>query len=345
MNTLTSNTLTDTHQLIESAIDDKLTELTTDKYTKIEFEWSNQFDTDIQHIGTIKLNGHSIPHQTNPSLLNYKEKQLPIICCCKSSTEHRAPGEFYNPRGLGVHCKTGHIFIADRDNNRIQVLSRNGDYLSTLGSQPDFNKPRGICINQDKLLVTDEHSVSMYDLNGRLIRRIGSKGNKEGEFNIPFGLDVCKGNYYIYVCDFLNDRVQILTYYLHFHSMLGIGVLKRPQDIKIKQDKIFVLAESDPCLFVFTLEHILINRLISLGEDKQLNNPGCFDVDTANNIIISDRGIQCVLVFNLKGEKIHEIGKKGEAVGEFVDPFGLAIDNLGRIIVICNKETASLQIF
>ena len=36
--------------------------------------------------------------------------------------------------------------------------------------------------------------------------------------------------------------------------MLGIGVFQCPRDIKIKQDKIFVLDESDPCQFVFTLE-------------------------------------------------------------------------------------------
>ena len=344
----------DTQRLIHSTISNKLTELTAVTYNTIVFDWNNQFNTDIEHIGTIKLNGGIYPKHNVPIVPDYREKQLPLIYCCKSSTEQSSvPGVFCNPRGVGVHYKTGRIFIADRDNNRIQIFSRNGDYLSSITNDYFYNskltndvkRPRGICVYQDKLFVTDEHRVSVYELNGVLIKRKGSEGDGEGEFKIPFGLDVSMVNDNIYVCDYNNHRVQIFTEDLSFHSMLGIGVIKSPLAVKITKDNIFVLDESDPCLFVFTSDHMLINRLITRGENKQTQYPADFTIDKGNNILISDLNNQCVLVFSSKGDKIQEIGRKGQGIGEFVKPFGIALDNTGRIVVVCNKDSGCLQIF
>ena len=208
-----------------------------------------------------------------------------------------------------------------------------------------MNKPIGICTSQNKVFVTQcsGHCINMYELKGKLIKSVGSEGNGEAQFNNPFGLDVSDRNNNIYVCDCNNHKIQILTEELKYHSVLGIDLLKHPRDVKVTRDRVLVLACSDPCMFVFNSDHVLTNRLITIGVGKQTNNPLCFDIDREYNIIMSDLDNHCVYVFNQDGEQIHKFGKEGQGIGEFYHPYGIALDNAGRIIVVCQKNTNCLQ--
>ena len=111
------------------------------------------------------------------------------------------------------------------------------------------------------------------------------------------------------------------------------------------RDRVLVLDESDPCMFVFDSDHVLTNRLITRGVGKQTNRPRYFDIDREYNIIMSDYSNHCVYVFNQGGKQIHKFGKEGQGIGEFYHPFGIALDNTGRIIVVCEKDTNCLQFF
>ena len=185
----------------------------------------------------------------------------------------------------------------------------------------------------------------MYELEGKLIKSVGSEGNREAQFNNPFGLDVSDRTNNIYVCDYYNHRIQILTEELKYHSMLGIDLVRYPRDVNVTRDRVLVVAESDQCMFVFDSDHFLTNRLITRGVGKQTNYPYCFDIDREYNIIMSDCNNHCVYVFNQEGEQIHKFGKEGQGIGEFYQPFGIALDNTGRIIVVCEKNTNCLQFF
>ena len=50
-------------------------------------------------------------------------------------------------------------------------------------------------------------------------------------------------------------------------------------------------------------------------------------------------------VFSQEGEQIHKFGKRGQNLGEFYYPYGIVLDNTGRIIAVDHKNTALLQIF
>ena len=127
--------------------------------------------------------------------------------------------------------------------------------------------------------------------------------------------------------------------------MLGIDLLKYPHDVKVTRDRVLVLAGSDPCMFIFNSDHVLTNRLITRGDGKQTDFPFCFDIDREYNIIMSDHSNHCVYVFNQEGEQIHKFGKEGQVIGEFYRPCGIALDNTGHIIVVCEKNTNCLQFF
>ena len=348
--TLSSNKLCDVNEIILSTIDKKIAELTADTDSSIEFEWDSLFETGIEQLGSIKLNGltNISPSRTfsphvKPVVPDYKAKQLPTAYCCKKSSQQKAPGELNNPKCIAVHYITGNIYIADASNHRVQVFTCNGDYLFMFDEK--MNCPLGICITHNRVLVTQHsgHCINMYELEGKLIKSVGSKGSGEAQFNYPLGLSVSDVTNNIYVCDCNNNRVQILTEDLKFHSMLGIGAFNNPLDIKVTRDRVLVLDQSDTCLFVFDSNHILTNRLITSGIGKQTSNPVCFDIDREYNIIMSDLWNHCVYVFNQEGEEIHRIGKEGQGIGEFINPWGIALDNAGRIVVVCHKETNCLQ--
>ena len=143
------------------------------------------------------------PPHVKPVVPDYKTKQLPTAYCCKRSSKQKSPGELNNPYGIAIHYKTGNIYIADSGNHRVQVFTCNGDYLFKFSEK--MNLPVGICISQNKVLVTQfaGHCINMYELEGKLIMSVGSEGNGKAQFKHPFGLDVSDVNNNIYVCDFL----------------------------------------------------------------------------------------------------------------------------------------------
>ena len=349
---LKANQLTKTRDIIITQIDKQLTELTADADTNIEFVWDNLFETDIEQLGSIKLNDQmnisptrTFSPQVKPVVPDYKTKQLPTAYRCKKSSDKKSPGELNYPRCMSIHYKSGNIYIADEDNHRVQVFSYNGDYLFMFSEK--MNDPRGICVFQNTVFVTQSNCscVNMYELEGKLIKSVGSYGNGESQFNHPYGIDVSDRNHNIYVCDCYNNRVQILTEELKYHSMLGIGLFTNPCDIKVTRDRVLVLDMSDPCMFIFNSEHLLINRIITRGSGKLTSSPRSFDIDRDYNIMMSDYSNDCVYVFNKEGEQIHKFGKRGQGIGEFCSPWGIVLDNTGRIIVVCCKDTNCLQFF
>jgi sugar lactone lactonase YvrE len=64
------------------------------------------------------------------------------------------PGEFIEPHGLALDS-AGRLFVADRSNNRIQILDQNGGFIA---EWKQFGRPSGIFIKDDVLYVSDSES-------------------------------------------------------------------------------------------------------------------------------------------------------------------------------------------
>ena len=354
---LKSNKVVDANEIIRSAIDKKIKELRDDIDISIEFKWDNLFESDIKQLGTIKVNGPSIPSPTRtfplhvkPIIPDYTTKKLPSVYCCINPWLTRNPGELNKASCMCIDYKTGNIYIADEGNHRVQAFSCNGDHLFMFSDK--MNAPRGICISQNKVFVTQARGncINMYELRGNLIKSVaGNAENGIPQFNNPQGIDVSNRINKIFVCDTDNYRIQILTRELKFHSLLGLGILSKPRDIKVTRDIIMVLDHSDLCtsMVIFNSDHIVTNRLsiASRTNNKQQDGHYCFDIDREYNIITSNYNQHCVSVFNREGELIHSFGEEGQLIGFFYKPFGVALDNEGRIIVVCQKNNNCLQFF
>ena len=271
--------------------------------------------------------------------IDYKSKKQPIVNVCGKGNGME---QLNNPLGVTVDNETGNIYIADRDNNCVKVFDSTGKYLFKFGDNEDEVKmewPLSVAICGNRILISQyNHCILNYQLNGKFISKIGEDGNGELEFNYPFGLTIDESNRNIYVSDCSNNRIQILSQNFRFISQFGKDILKYPRDVKLSKESIFVLDESNPCLHLFSYNHILQKSVISRGNGMQVINPYYFFIDQTDNILISDNGSNSIHVFNKEIHLIHKISVSP-------DPRGITVDKRGRVIVVFRAENNCLQIF
>ncbi len=125
------------------------------------------------------------------------------------------PGQFYLPHGIAVGAD-GRVFVCDRESDRIQIFSPDGEYLS---EWTDTQRPTHIVFDEQGRAYVSElwwhkgqtsrrHGVtqepkhgrvSVFDEDGRLLARWGTpEATKPGSFAAPHGLAVdSKGAVYV----------------------------------------------------------------------------------------------------------------------------------------------------
>jgi YD repeat-containing protein len=105
----------------------------------------------------------------------------------------------------------GDLWVADTENDRLQEFDPNGKFIRSipLGAS---NRPWGIDVAPNgNIWVTEPvwfHRVSVFDHDGKLLRRIGSKGAGHLQFDFPADVEVDSGGY-AWIADARNDRVQV----------------------------------------------------------------------------------------------------------------------------------------
>jgi DNA-binding beta-propeller fold protein YncE len=67
------------------------------------------------------------------------------------------PGEFDQPHGLAFDAKE-RLYVADRSNNRIQILDKNGTFIE---EWKQFSRPSGVYIRDEMIYVADSESGSI----------------------------------------------------------------------------------------------------------------------------------------------------------------------------------------
>jgi DNA-binding beta-propeller fold protein YncE len=104
--------------------------------------------------------------------------------------------------------------VADSCNHRIQVFSREGDFLREYGRPGsgvgELSYPYDVRIDPEGTQFVCEFGnsrIQIFDAEGRSVERIGKPGAAPGEFANPWSLALdSRGN--LYVADSMNHRVQ-----------------------------------------------------------------------------------------------------------------------------------------
>ena len=267
--------------------------------------------------------------------IDYKSKKHPLVSVCEKG---KGMEQLNNPLGVTVDDTTGNIYITDLGNNCVKVFDSTGKYLFQFGDnkgEGKMNYPRGVAICGDRILITQRiHCILNYQLNGKFISRIG----RELEFNYLFGLTIDESNGDIYICDCINNRIQILNRDFSFKSQFENDELKHTCDVKLSKEYIYVLDASSPCLHLFNYNHILQKSVISRGKGMEVISPLFFFIDQTDNILISDYSSNSIHIFNSEFRLIQKIPVSNH-------PTGVTVDKQGRVIVVCQADKDCLQIF
>lgn len=127
------------------------------------------------------------------------------------------PGQFNIPHDLAVDGD-GRVYVADRENDRVQAFEADGEFVSEWRSGGSW-RPYGLAISQTlgRIFVVDggeqpptfpdRSGVVVLDLSGNFVERFGRFGNQDGQFMMGHDITVTPGGI-VYVVDVLGRRVQ-----------------------------------------------------------------------------------------------------------------------------------------
>jgi DNA-binding beta-propeller fold protein YncE len=124
------------------------------------------------------------------------------------------PGEFNTPHGIAIDAQNN-VYIADRENNRIQVFDTNGTFKTQYAN---VGRPNAICItsgphqylyasNSNPSTNLENGEIYKLELDGRVVGKFGKAGHLMKEFGAVHGMDCRKVNE-IVVGENMNWRVQ-----------------------------------------------------------------------------------------------------------------------------------------
>ena len=254
-------------------------------------------------------------------------------------------GEFTFPRGITTNS-TGYIFVADVNNNRIQVFDPSGNFQLEFGSfgsgDGQFSFPIGIAVNNSgNIYVADVNNnrIQVFDPSGNFEFKFGSSGSDDGQFAFPRGIAVDNsGN--IFVVDGNNNRIQVFDSSGSFLSQFGSfgsgdGQFNSPIGVAVdNSDNIYVADTNNNRIQVFDSSGSFLSQFGSFGSgDGEFNSPRKVAVDNSGNIYVGDTSNHRIQVFDSSGSFLSKFGSFGSGDGQFIFPSGIAVDNSDNIYV------------
>ena len=249
----------------------------------------------------------------------HKERINPVK---KFGTRGMEKGEFDCPRGLTLY-RNKSIYIADTINGRIQIFSTAGKFVAEFG-KGQLNSPHSIALNDKWVFVSDWNLDAVFKFqitNNKYVSQ-----SAKGELSYPNGITVAT-NGEVLVADRHNNRIAILNLELKLVREIGKDKLKKPHDVKINKNNIFVADNNEiNNIHIFTESGDIIRSFIKLDNGA---SPISFCFDLYNNIIVSDHSSKSIQIYTINGELIHKIVCKNY-------PNGIAVDNNNNIICVCN---------
>ncbi len=157
--------------------------------------------------------------------------------------------KFSSPNGIAFNSSNNKIYVADKDNHRVQVLNSDLTYSSTIGRQGsgngEFYHPCGIsCDSTGKVYVADcnNHHIQVFTAEGTFITKFA----KHGEYDRPAGIAIDISGL-IYVSEYRNHRISVFTSEGQFISTFGRrgSEFINPRGLAVNKDGILYVCDYD----------------------------------------------------------------------------------------------------
>jgi len=266
-------------------------------------------------------------------------------------SEGTAFGEFNNPKGIAVDS-SDNIYVVDSGNHRIQVFDTDGTFIETWGTEGsgdgELFLPSSIAVDSSINsyvigygggMLSFGHEVTKFNSERDFVTVWGDYGSEEGEFDTPTSIDVdSSGN--VYVVEDFNSRVQKFDSLGGFITMWGSmgmadGNFSGAKGIAIdSSDNIYIVDRSNNRIQVFDTDGTFLRKI----ETTEMVNMNMFDVavDSLGTAYVTDVLYDRIVQFDSDGNYVLHWGTEGSEEGEFITPWGIALDSAGDIYVVDN---------
>eukprot|EP00064_Thunnus_orientalis_P009866 superscaffoldBa00001278_g9892 len=202
----------------------------------------------------------------------------------------RTPGQLQRPTGVAVH-PNGDIIIADYDNKWNKIGS--GKLMG----------PKGVSVDRNgHIIVVDNKSccVFIFQLNGKLVTKFGSRGNGDRQFAGPHFAAVNNNNEII-VTDFHNHSVKVFNtegeFLLKFGSNgEGNGQFNAPTGVAVDVNGNIIVADwGNSRIQVFDGSGSFLSYINTSADP--LYGPQGLALTSDGHVVVADSGNHCFKVY------------------------------------------------
>ena len=277
------------------------------------------------------------------------------------STFGSGKGQLKHPASIDNDKDGQRFYIADLDNNRVQVLGKDGNFINEWGSlgkgNGQFNNPGSIAVDDKHniVFVADiiNNRIEKFDLEGNFIAQWGSLGKRDSQFDHPGDIALDTDEEILYVTDIYNNRIQAFYYDGNFITKWGSagtadGQFNRPAGITIDPDlgKVYVSDTANNRIQVFDTDGNFIKKWGSLGTGNgQFARPdGIFFEQMEKAIYVADRQNHKIQVFDAEGRFVNQWIVSDAKSDKTIKPRDVAMDSSGQIYVV-DKENNNIQVY
>ena len=258
--------------------------------------------------------------------------------------------------GPQMIATTGSGELVVSEYHKISFISRDGHMIRSIdttsvksGSNWYKLEPMGIVSDDGCIYVTGAHRLSKFNSGGNLVKSVGGKGVRTGQFFDPQGIALSKDKK-LFVCDRKNNRIQVFDTNLKFITFFGKegrgeGEFRHPVGLSFDPAGDVYVADCYNCrVQVFSRNGTFLRTFGRRGSGPgELSHPEGIRVDH-NFVYVVDSGNHCVSVFHTSGAFITSFGKEGSQEGELSLPCGITIDQDG-FLFICDCWNSRVQVF
>ena len=310
-------------------------------------EVSYQPNTRGRHELSVRVN--DVPVQGSPFLVY--ARQAPHLL----GRQVRVIKELNGPCMVAT-TSIGELVVCE--DHKISLIGRHGGRIRSIdttsvrsGIRRYKLNPLGVAVDEDSnIYVTDWESyrLSKFNSDGKLVKSVGGKGGKTGQFDFPSGIALSQDNK-LFVCDTINLRIQVFDTNLKFvfcfgKAGSGEGEMSWPYDLTFDPaGSVYVADSGNHRVQVFSQNGTYLRTFGVLGSGPgELYWPRGIHVDH-DHVYVAEEGNNRISLFNTSGAFITSFGRRGSG-RELNSPRGITTDQDG-FLYVCDCGKSRIQVF